>query len=166
MGDEQRVQKLVTTRMYLDKQREPWEYVEEELPTTTVKLGWPQRRGAKQRATQGTSSATAYLVGSFRVTGSHYQDRPGTYSLRITRLSIGVQGTATFHGTTYEWYIRHSRVGTIDQIPFGEQGRVFEVGHPRQPIYAFGPGTVLWGWLSPQAGTHVSLSQSLEGVVG
>lgn len=166
MPKEDQIARRFTTRKFLDRMLEPPGYVDEELPTRTRKLSWPQRRGVTQRATQGTASATASIEGSLRITGSHYDFNEGSYSFRVTRLSVGVAGTNAFHGTTYDWYLRHSREGTIDRIPFGAQDRVFSVGGPKTPIYAVGPGTLIWGWRFPQAGTHVTLAQSMEGIFG
>ena len=162
MSGEQKVEKLLTTRQFLDKQRNPWEYVEEELPTTTVKLKGAARR-ASARAPRGTAAE-----GSYRIVGSHYDKSLGTYSLRITRLSLAVMGSTNFQGTVYQFHIRHSREGTLDVIPFGEQGRVREYGDPRRPLYAVGPGTLLYGWdtFKGEFGTQLTVAATMEGVVG
>jgi len=159
------------------------QFVDAELPTTTVKLLWPERRGALVRATQGTVGANSgYIVGSYRITGSHYDLTPGTYSLRIHRLSVGVHGAIThgaadsnigslghFRGTVWRWGIWHSRTGTLDVIGFSEPGHIHTVSGPLTPIYSVGPGTLQWAWLGAQQshmGSHVDLMQSMEGVLG
>ena len=152
------------TRRYLDRRTNPPRYVDEELPTSTVTFRGPLRRGAV-RAPRGT------ILGSFRVTGSFYDYAPGSYSLRITRLSV-------FAGSREaQWMIRHSRVGTVDiQIFSGSstlatsqfQQRNF-FGDPMRPLYSFGPGTVTWGFVGNHAGsigTRYTMGQFMEGVIG
>lgn len=161
MADDQGVQKVSFTRRFLDKQLNPWDYVDDELPTTIVLRGAAGR--VATRAPRGTAAE-----GSYHITGSNYDFNPGTYSLRITRLSLSVQGTNHFQGTVFQWHIRHSRKGTIDVQAFGEQGRILAVGHRRAPIYMAGPGTLFWGWdtFKGEFGTQVTVSQSMEAIPG
>jgi len=172
----------MSTSRFLDPQT--GQFVDAELPTATVKFAWPERRGALVRATQGTIGANSgYIVGSYRITGSHYDLTPGTYSLRINRLSIGVHGGGHGYGapsqigsdnffrqgTVYRWGIWHSRDGTVDVIGFSAPGHVHQVSGPLAPIYSFGPGTVQWGFLGAQhshMGSHVDLIQRMEGQLG
>ena len=169
-GPEGRVQRLSTTRRFLDKRRNPWEHVEEELPTTTVKLIGPLRR-TSVRAPRGTVAE-----GSYRVTGSNYDFGRGTYSLRITRLDLSVIGSPML-GTFYQWHVRHSREGTLGvytlrpgvpvvQIP--REDRIYRQGGPLNPLYSVGPGTLLWGWDTPFGGlgTRATLSASMEAIAG
>lgn len=164
------VQKVEFTRKYLDPQRDPPEYVDEKLPTDTVKLMGPERR-VRERAPHGT------IPGSTRLTGSFYEaGGPGTYSLRVTRLHLEVRaaldsGTAPDFGpgTTYFWYLRHSRTGTADVLAFDQSGRYVQHAEPLKPLYAFGPGTLEWGFLGDihgQVGTQVTFVQTMEGLLG
>lgn len=159
------------------------EYKDAEIPTVTRTFSWPQRRGVRVRAARGTISATGgYLEGSHRLTGSHYDLAPGSYSMRVFRLSIGVaaggHGVVTDEnvgsdgnfrgGTSYLWHIRHSRDGTKDIINFPRPGHLHQVARPYEPIYSFGPGTVIWGWLGDHAGnpgTRAWFLQSFEAVI-
>ena len=159
---EQKVEKQVTVRSYLDKRRDPPEYIDEELPTTTILLKGPAGR-VTTRTPRGTNAE-----GSYRITGSHYDTGKGTYSLRITRVNVSAVGTTNFQGTVHQWHIRHSRRGTIDVLTFGEQGRVILTGGPRSPVYAVGPGTLFWGWdtFKGEMGTQVALTQVMEAIPG
>ena len=169
---EQKVDRLSVTRRFLDKRRDPQEYVDEELPTTTLKLKGALRR-VSTRAPIGTVAE-----GSYRVTGSHYDFSPGTYSLRVIRLSLAAVGSpSSSRGTVYQWHIRHSRQGTVDvqvlQVSGAQSGRVTGDrvdlrGGPHNPVYAFGPGTVFWGWdtFKGELGTRVTLTQSMEAIAG
>lgn len=166
MGErDQEVQRVSHTSKFLDKQRDPWEYMDEELPTTTLKLKGALRRVAT-RAPLGTVAE-----GSYRVTGSHYDFAPGTYSLRITRVHVAAIGTTDggFQGTVFQWHLRHSRQGTIDVLALSAGHRdVFLQGGPRTPIYSIGPGTLFWGWdtFKGELGTQVTLIQSMEAIPG
>ena len=160
--DKQKVQRLVTTSRSLDKMKDPPEYVDDIIPNKTIKFRGPMRR-ASARAPLGT------IPGSYYITGSHYDASPGTYSLMITRVSLGVTGTTAFKGTMYSWYIRHSREGTVDKIDFATPGREFRQGDMKKPIYSFGPGTVIYGFTGDHlgnGGTHVTFTQTMEGIVG
>ena len=68
-------------RRRLDRSLDPPQYVDEEIPTVTRVFRDPANRG-RVRAPRGT------LTGSLRLTGSFRELTPGSYSLRITRLSI------------------------------------------------------------------------------
>lgn len=158
-------------RRFMDPVRREW--VDEQLPTYSVKLKGPARR-TEARSPKGT------IPGSFYVTGTHYDFALGTYSLRITRMNVGVSGgvpastqKGTLNkfgaGTHYRWYIRHSRDGTLDVLTFDEPGQVIRDGNPMSPIYSMGPGSLIYGFLGDhlgQVGTRVSFHQSLEGFVG
>ena len=168
---EQEVQRTSTTHRRLDKRRDPWEYVDDELPTTTIHLKGPARR-VVTRTPRGTNAE-----GSYRVTGSHYDFNPGTYSLRITRLSLSAVGSPpSASGSVYQWHLRHSRTGTIDVVvlPAPKPGVANEAavvdrrGGPQNPVYVVGPGTLSWGWDAVRGwmGTQVSLSQSMEAIPG
>ena len=170
------------------------QYVDEELPTRTIKLSWPERRGPSVRAAHGTAQESppgtsrvnreSYLQGSYRISGQHHDLAPGTYSLRITRLSLGVHGGGSagvdtngyFQGHGYRWGLWHSRDGTLDVIGFARPGHMHQVGGPMEPIYAVGPGTLQWAFLNESTesgsslvkglGSRVDLIQSMEGVLG
>lgn len=149
--NERLVQRQVSTRRFLDRQRNPPEYVDEELPTTTVQLGGASNVG-RARAPRGTA------VGSLRLTGSYQPLAPGTYSLRVTRLSV-------FAGSReVTWYLRHSRTGTADIIYFPAPGQETRLGGPKNPVYAFGPGTLTYGFL--EAGSAYWMGAHMEGVAG
>jgi len=161
------VQKVIYTRRALDKRQDPWEYIDEELPTTTVKVF--------SRSKQGTlldSSSGLTVMGSLHFSGSHYDFAPGTHSLRITRRSVHI-GSRVSYGADYEWKIQHSREGTVDMIPFylgtkiqdrrNELARSELVKGQLEPIYAFGPGT-LTTYFNPRRGT-ARVYSSLEGIV-
>ena len=167
---------FVTRKFYDPRTRT---FVNDDLPTLTRNFSWPQRRGVEVKATQGTISATGgYLAGSYRVTGSHYDLAPGTFSLRITRVNVGVVGgghpnltgsDGNWRGTVMRWHIRHSRDGTKDVIAFTGPGMVRQIADKNNAIYSFGPGTVSWGFLGDQGGrpgTRFHLIQSMEGVLG
>ena len=150
MPGEQSVDRTSTTKRFLDKRRNPWEYVDEELPTTTIKRGLPEKVG-RARAPHGTA------IGSYRITGSHYDFSPGTYSLRVTRLSVACGSREAC------WAIRHSRTGTADIIYFPAAGQETRLGNPLAPVYAFGPGTVMWQFLD--VGSAYWMSSHIEGVI-
>lgn len=153
-------ERAFVTPVYHDPQT--GRYVDLELPTITVKL-----QGVNRRAI--TRAPIGSVEGSFRVTGSHYNLAPGTYSLRVTRVSVGVVGTASFRGTSFAFYARHSREGTVFVSLFGAPDQRNIMGNQLEPVFSVGPGTLLWGWdqLNPGAlGSHVSFSQQMEGVLG
>ncbi len=137
-------------RRFIDYQVDPPAIVDEDLPTTTVKL--TIGKGGRFRAPHGTQT------GSYRITGSHRElTAPGTYALRVTRVSVASGSRET------NWYIRHSRKGTVDIIYFPAPGQETRLGGPMNPIYAFGPGTVIYGFL--ESGSAHWLSQHMEGIV-
>jgi len=155
---EPEVEREFTTRRRLDKRRDPWEYVDEELPTKTVHIF--------KRTLQGTSidsNVGETEMGSIEFSGSHYDFGPGSYALRIIRQSIGVGSFNPGAGAgLIDWVLHHSREGTIDAIPFTSAGRLNQVGGPERPIYALGPGTISVRF-NPRAGT-VRIFSSLEGI--
>lgn len=129
--------------------------VDDILPTRSVKLQLANRKGIF-RAPRGTA------IGSYRITGSFREaataGAPGTYSLRITRVSV-------FAGTpNQEFYVRHSREGTVDVIFLPSAGQEVLLGDHLRPIYSFGPGTVTYGFTS--AGSGYDLGAHMEGFVG
>ncbi len=144
-------------RVYLTERRQdpsqnPPRIIDEPWPTVSVTLRGPLRRG-RVRAPAGTIAGSYYLTGSHRQLGA-----PGTYSLRITRVSIATGSRET------GWFIRHSRLGTKDVVYFPTPGHYVALGSPREPVYAFGsPGTVIYGFL--EAGSGHFLSQHMEGFV-
>lgn len=155
---EPEVSRSFSTRRYLDRRRNPPEYVDDELPTKTVHIF--------KRNLQGTaidSNVGETEMGSIEFSGSHYDFAPGSYALRIIRQSIGVGSfnPGAGAGLLY-WTLWHSREGTIDCIPFTAAGRLNQVGGPERPIYAFGPGTISVRF-NPKAGT-VRIFSSLEGI--
>ena len=151
MEKDKLVERVSVTQRRLDNRQNPPAYVDEALPTETVVLRGPLKRG-RSRAPSGT------IAGSYRITGSYQPTAPGTYSLRVTRLSV-------FAGSRYvSWFIRHSRTGTADIIYFPSAGQETRLGGPLEPVYAFGPGTVLYGFL--EAGSAYWMGQHLEGLAG
>lgn len=144
--------RLYSTPRFTDPSQNPQAEVDQVLPTVSVTLRGPLKRG-RTRAPAGT------IPGSYYITGSHRQlGAPGTFSLRITRVSVASGSRET------GWFIRHSRQGTKDIIYFPSPGHVELLGRPDAPVYAFGlAGTVIWGFM--EAGSAHFLSQSMEGYV-
>ena len=143
-----------TTPRYLDPALDPPAYRDFSFPTVTTTFRGPIRRGVV-RAPRGSIPGSTYLG------GTNYISAPGTYSLRITRRSI-------FSGSRNQrWMIRHSRVGTVDVIPFVSPGWQETVGDQMAPIYVFGPGTVIYGFIGANAsgsmGSAYDVSMFLEG---
>ncbi len=137
------------TQRALDPQQNPPADVDVVLPTQSITLRGPLKRG-RTRAPAGT------ILGSYRITGSHRElTAPGTYSLRVTRVSLASGSRET------GWVTRPSREGTRDIVYFPNPGHVELLGRPDAPIYAFGPGTIIYGFL--EAGSRHFLSQSMEG---
>jgi len=172
MSEDQKVQRVSVTNRYYDRRRDPPAYVDVELPTTTLKL-----KGALKRVSTRAPIGTV-AEGSYRITGSHYDFAQGTYSLRITRLSLSAVGSpSSSRGTVYQWHLRHSREGTIDvqvlqvggaRVGLSYNDRVDLRGGPGNPVYSVGPGTLLWGWdtFKGELGTRVTLTQSMEAIPG
>lgn len=174
MGNEQEQQsghsRVFPTRRFLDRAKSPPEYVDEVLPTITLKLQGPERR-ASARMPSGT------IAGSFRITGTNYDLVPGTYSFRATRVSVGIAGdsgagtskfTYPWKGTVYNFHIRHSREGTIMTEAFNEPGQRVRQGDGLHPVFSVGPGTLIWQWVKrlPGIGTRVDINQTIEGLLG
>ena len=158
---EPEVQKSIVTIQRLDKRRNPPEYVGEELPTTTVKIFSRGKQGTILSLADGPT-----IMGSIQFTGSYYEFAPGSYSLRVIRRSVYI-GSEMSGKLNFEWKLRHSRLGTVDAIPFYKgsvpASRSAEAfGDPLRPLYAFGPGTV-WHYFNPRIGT-ARVYASLEGV--
>jgi len=167
---EQKVERVSFTRRFLDKNRNPWEYTDEELPTKTVTIFSRKKQGTLvDPCTIGGSIAN---MGSIHFSGSNYDFAPGSFSLRIIRRSVHV-GSRTSYGASTEWRLRHSRKGTIDAIPFylgtriqdrrNELARAEAFGGPMNPLYSFPPGT-LWTYFKPDKGT-CRVYSSLEGIM-
>lgn len=146
----------VLGRRYIDRQVDPPIYVDDEIPSLSVQIV-PRARRFFSLAAQGTLEASYYITGSRR------EFIPGTYGLRVTRLSLN-PGSYTSNLTSKTWHIRHSRDGTYDVIQFAQGGaHVLIQGDPFRPIYAFGPGTVLFGF--DQAAGSFTRAQLIEGFV-
>ena len=149
-------ERMFVSKRLFDPQANPPQFVDEELPTISVKL-----RGALRRAR--TRSPRGTIPGSIRLTGSFYQTARGSNSLRITRVSVfsGSSGNA--------WMIRHSRQGTVDVLDFDVPGQQIILGGPDRPVYALGPGTISWGFIgnaSATIGSAYDMSQTMEGFLG
>ena len=154
---EQKVERASVTRRFLDKRRNPWEYVDEALPTQTVHIF-----SRKKQGTMVDSSHGDVIVGSIQFSGSHYDFSPGSYSLRVTRRNASVGSIPSTNGRA-NWLLRHSRIGTVDSIPFYRAAaRQIDVGDAMKPVYSFGPGT-LWAYFNSKAGS-LRVSSSLEGI--
>lgn len=153
MAPQDNVQRVSASKLFRDNRLDPPQYVDEEIPSVSVVLGARNRRGILNKDA-GTAEA------SFTITGSLREFIPGTYGLRVTRVSV-VNGSAGGARPTNSvlWYIRHSREGTVDVIrtPRGG-GQVVLQGDPMRPIYTFGPGTVLYAF----AGTASAGSRSMH----
>ena len=165
----QKVEKESTTKRRLDTRKNPWEYVDDELPTRTKKIFSRNKQGTLLDSNSGLT-----IMGSVHFSGSHYNFAPGTCSFRVTRRSVSI-GSSVNYNSEIEWKLRHSREGTVDVIPFfgGTQYSKYPrsaanwkaeaLGGPMNPIYAFGPGT-LWTYFNPRRGT-VRVYSSLEGIM-
>jgi len=168
-ADDQDVQRVSYTRRFLDESRNPPEYVDEKLPTKSVKIF--KRGFANGTVIDGLSGTLS--VGSIGFSGSHYDFAPGTFSLRIIRRSVYVGSVIYGRNLDAEWAIHHSREGTVDVIPFfiGSQSpnrrsgewRAEALGGPMSPIYTFGPGTINTFFSSRRGSARVY--SSLEGIV-
>ena len=163
---EPEVSRQFISRKLLDKSRDPWEYVDQELPTKTKKIFSRTKLG-----TIIDSASGAVNMGSVQFSGSHHDFAPGSYSFRVTRQSVYVGSMAP--DAQLIWKLRHSREGTVDSIPFGRSGTMQAkylrygpstplVKAPLEPIYAVGPGT-LWTYFQSLKGTARVFS-SLEGI--
>lgn len=147
------LQRQYFTPVRMDPSGDPPAFVDVKLPTVSSAFRGPLRRG-DVRAPRGT------IIGSYRVTGSHYDNAPGTYALRVTRVSVysGSRGN--------RWAIWHSRAGTYDIRHFEDPGQHDLLGGPDNPLYVFPPGSVLYGFIGNLAGSIGSaylMSQFMEG---
>jgi len=155
--NEQKIERVSFTRRYLDRMRNPPEYVDEELPTKTVKIF-----KRKQQGTAIDSSLGDLNFGSIQFTGSYYSFSQGSYSLRITRHTIGV-GSPGGPGAQLWWKLRHSQLGTVDAIPMDSaRGQIIRDKAPMEPLYSFGSGIVTQ-YLRSLKGTW-RIASSLEGI--
>ena len=169
---EPEVSRQFVTKKFLDKSRDPWEYVDQELPTQTKRIF--------SRAKQGTiidSASGAMNMGSVQFSGSHYDYAPGSYSFRVTR-RVAAVGSASLNHDIY-WMLRHSQEGTLDVLPFKQSvitgiggsastvvqsPRVLEaIGGPMNPIYSFGPGIITAYFRSRKGSARVS--SLIEGIM-
>ena len=154
---DQKIDRVSFTRRFLDKSRNPWEYIDEELPTQTVKVF---ARGKMGSAIDNSLGDTNY--GSIHFTGSKYDFSPGSYSLRVTRHNIGV-GSPGGPGAQLWWKLHHSRIGTLDAIAMNNaRGQLIRDKNPMEPLYVLGPGTITQYFRSLKGTWRVSTS--LEGV--
>lgn len=161
----QKVQKFSLSRLFFDRRRNPPEYVPEELPTQTAHIFIRTKQGTMIDSSHGETK-----MGSVYFTGSHYDFAPGTYSLRIIRRNAAV-GSQPSHSIAW-WKLHHSRLGTVDAIPFRAPGTVTGIGvqvhetlgGPKNPVYAFGPGTITHIMYSSRGSIRVSAS--MEGIFG
>jgi len=156
---EPEVSRSFTTRKLLDKSRDPWEYVDQELPTKTKQIFARRKQGTMLDSASGDT-----IMGSVAFSGLHHDFSPGSYSLRVTRRTLSIAPSAT-QAFKYGWRLRHSSLGTIDSITL--QGSALgiineQVKDPLSPIYALPPGTV-WQYYRPYKGT-CRVSASMEGV--
>ena len=136
------------TRRYLDPEKPG--FVDDILPTRSIKL-----KIGRGGIRQGTSQ------GSYRLTGSYRESTaitsPGTYSLLITRISA-------FSGSLrHGFFLRHSRLGTIEVVRFESPGDFKALGNIHNPIIAVGVGTLFWGFTA--GGTTQFQGSHLEGYV-
>ena len=166
---DQKVDKVILTRRFLDKAANPWEYRDEELPTKTVQIF----KRAYGRGTVIHGQIGTVMMGSIQFSGSHYDFGPGSYSLRVTRRSVYVGSVMPTRNTELEWMIHHSRKGTLDAIPFFLGTQVPNLrsvpigketlGGPMNPIYSLSPGTITTYFQSRRGSARVY--SSLEGIV-
>ena len=172
-ADDQDVQRVSYTRRFLDESRNPPEYVDEKLPTKSVKIFARWKPGTLFDPEIHTTAAPLNM-GSFQFSGSHYDFAPGSYALRITRRSVYV-GSTDRRNVEVEWRLRHSRLGTIDTIPIslGTYTRVYRpnnwsleaFGNPMAPLYTLPPGTI-WSYFYKGRSSRGSMRvySSLEGI--
>jgi len=156
MAKDQQVDRASFTPRFLDRMRNPPEYVDQELPTKTFKL-------FKRRFMGGTmidSTHSAVNFGSIEFSGSQHEFSPGSYSLRITRQHMGLGSVSS--GAQAYWHLFHSRLGTIDTIPFQAVARLNTVADPMAPVYSLGPGTITIYWRTRKG--SVRPFSSLEGI--
>jgi len=149
-GNDQKVDRVNFTRRYLDRMMNPPDYRDEELPTKTVKIF--NRGFNRGTMIAGSAASVAANMGSIHFSGSHYDFGLGSHSLRITRRSVYVGSVMSNRNLQAEWRLHHSRVGTLDKIPFfiGTQAsnrrsgdwKAEAIGDAMRPIYSLGPGTI------------------------
>lgn len=164
-GDKQNVGMNTGVKLYLDKMANPWQYREAELPTQTKHI--------MSRPKQGTiidSNSGALNMGSLYFSGSHYDFGPGSTSIRIIRRTAAI-GSMSLNTDAW-WKLHHSRLGTVDALPFKQSGTLNaqygvaqaynDRGGPLNPIYAFPPGT-LTHYMQSLKGT-ARVSASMEGI--
>ncbi len=164
---EQKVNSEIQRRKLLDKRRNPPEYMDEVLPTQTVHIF-----SRKKQGTLLDSASGATVMGSIQFTGSFHEDAPGSYSLRVMRRNFNIGSVSPYSNANIEWSLRHSRLGTVDEIgvfigtrvsTLNTSNRKHElIGGPMNPVYSFGPGT-LWNIVTVRQGT-ARIYTSLEGI--
>jgi len=153
----QKVERVSFTRRFLDRAKNPPEYVDEELPTKTVQIFAREKQGTYIIAGDG-----ALNMGSIRFSGSHYDFAPGSYALRVLRRSVSYGSMST--GGQLNWCLRHSRLGTVEKLTFhnADKSPLVDHGGPMNPLYSFGPGTVT-AYMQSVVGSH-RIASSLEGI--
>lgn len=164
MAEDVRVNHSLITRRFYDRRRNPPQYVDEELPTQTVHIFARRKQGTILDSASGVTA-----MGSIYFSGSYHNDAPGSYSMRVTRRNVAI-GSMGPRPVSFVWKLRHSRLGTVDGIPFYLRGTINQpvihetVGGPMNPVYAFPPGTI-WTYFQPYKGTARVFS-SVEGIIG
>lgn len=164
-GNDEKIQRITQVRGFYDPMMNPPQYRDEELPTKTKHIF--------SRPKQGTlvdSNSGAMNMGSIEFSGSHYAFSPGSFSIRIIRRSAAV-GSMDLN-TDLWWKLHHSRLGTVDMLPFKQSGTLnaqygvaqayIDRGDPMRPVYALPPGTITHYFQSLKGTARVSAS--MEGV--
>lgn len=163
----QKVEKVLHTILRLDKSKNPWGVVEEELPTKMKFIFSRKKQGTILDSNSGVTN-----MGSMQFSGSNYDAYPGTYSFRVTGRNVAAGSMGP--NTDAWWYLHHSRLGTVDAMPIKQAGtqsiqygipQVREAnGGPLNPLYSFPPGT-LTQYVRSYKGT-LRISASLRGFTG
>lgn len=166
---DQKIQQISMIRKRLDRSRLPFSYVDDEVPTQTVKIF-----SRKKQGTLLDSSSGVTIMGSMEFSGSQYGKKTGTFALRVTRRNFSV-GSMVNYNTEVEWKLRHSRLGTLDAIPYfrgtqtskkaNDNGYLNKetLGGPQNPVYVLGPGTI-WNYVNVRRGT-ARVYTGLEGIL-
>ena len=153
----QKVERVSFTRRFLDRSKNPPEYVDEELPTVTRHIFAREKQGTAIEPASG-----ALNMGSICFSGSHYDFGPGSCALRILRRTVSYGSMET--GGQLNWHLRHSRLGTVESLSFhnADKSPLVDHGGPMNPLYSFGPGTITT-YMQSVVGTH-RIASSLEGI--
>jgi hypothetical protein len=164
MANKQKIERSNNTIRRLDKMGNPPVYRDEELPT--------QMKFVFSRKKQGTALSSdkgAVNMGSIAFSGSSYEAAPGSYSMRITKRTVCAGSMST---NTDAWYkLWHSRLGTVEMLPFKQAGTMNNsyglaqkheaIGGPLNPVYSFPPGTLIQ-YIESRKGT-IRVSATLQG---